>query len=129
MDKKYNLKSNQYDATSGDGTENAEHIFDMIDRANMCLSNIQDNNDLCINMFKLKKDKIADEDELDALQLLCQEGITIEEQSIELKDKLATFEEKINQKTKVKESEVEEVLKQILILELHSKSIVEKIFH
>ena len=98
---------------AADGTENSEHVFDMIERFEMTYGKIQ-------------KDSF-DEDELDAMQLMCQDCIDIEAKANELINDIEILKERINKKIKVKESEVEELLKQILILELHSKEIVEKI--
>ena len=82
--KKYVLKSDNLEQEkSADGTENSEHVFDMIDRAEMCLSNIQDNTDLCMNIYKLSKQTLS-EDEIDAMQLLCEENISIEQSAGEI---------------------------------------------
>lgn len=126
MEKKYVLKQENINSLSADGTENSEHIFDMIDRAEMCLNNIQDNTDLCMNVFKLSTSKV-DEDESDAMQLMCEDCIEIERQAGEITDKIQIIKSKIDKHLKVKEMDVEELLKQILILELHSKQIAEKI--
>lgn len=124
--KKYVLKSDNLEQEkSADGTENSEHVFDMIDRAEMCLSNIQDNTDLCMNIYKLSKQTLS-EDEIDAMQLLCEENISIEESAGEIASQLEIVKGNIDKHLKVTESKVEEILKQILILELHSKEIAEK---
>lgn len=124
--KKYVLKMDKGESVkSADGTENSEHIFDMIDRAQMCLSNIQDNTDLCMNVYQLGKNSL-DEDEIDALQLLCEEVISIEGQAGEIAQEIEIIKEKIDKHLKVSEGQIEELLKNILILELHSKEIMEK---
>ena len=124
--KKYVLKSDNLEQEkSADGTENSEHVFDMIDRAEMCLSNIQDNTDLCMNIYKLSKQTLS-EDEIDAMQLLCEENISIEQSAGEIAMQLEIVKGNIDKHLKVTESKVEEILKQILILELHSKEIAEK---
>lgn len=125
--KKYVLKTEgEKQEKSADGTENAEHIIDMIDRAKMCLNNIQDNTDLAVNVFKLKKQQI-DEDELDAIQLMCQEMIDIEQQSNDIFQEIEEIENLINNKMNIKEFMVEEILKKVLVLEFHSQEIVDKL--
>lgn len=125
--KKYILKDeNLKIEKSADGTENAEHIFDMIERAEMCLNNIQDNTDLCMKIFNLKKESLSDEDEIDALQLVCEDCIAIESQASAVMENIAIIKGKIDKHIKVSEGQVEQKLKEILILELHSKDIVEK---
>ena len=125
MEKKYKLKEENSYTKSADGTENFEHILDMIERAEVCIDNIRDNTDLCVNLFNLKKNK-SDDDELDAFQLLCQDCITIEQQAVEISQEIELLNNKIDKHLKVSESVVEEILKNILILELHSKEIMEK---
>lgn len=125
--KKYVLKTEvEKQEKSADGTENAEHIIDMIDRAKMCLNNIQDNTDLAVNVFKLEKQQI-DEDELDAIQLMCQEMIDIEQQSNDIFQEIEEIENLINNKMNIKEFMVEEILKKVLVLEFHSQEIVDKL--
>ena len=127
--KKYVLKSSILESAkvSADGTENSEHIFDMIERAELCFGNIQDNVDLCMDIFKLNKDNIQDEDEIDALQLMCEDCITIENEATSVIESIEIIKGKIEKHLKVKEYEVEEFLKAILLLELKSKDIVDKI--
>jgi len=128
--KKYVLKNKEnIEVKAADGTENSEHIFDMIARAEMTLDNIKDNTDLCINFFKLADTKgEMDNDELDALSLICEEAITLECASKEDEEKINIIKEKLSKNVNVKEGEVEELLKNILINELHSKEIVDKVF-
>lgn len=125
MEQKYQIKNQE---KSADGTENSEHIFDMIERAEMCINNIQDNTDLCMNIFKLKKED-CDEDEADALQLLCEDSIAIEQETIGICDEVEIVKNKIKKHIKIGENSVEEILKRVLILELKSKNIVEKILN
>ncbi len=121
--KKYVLKNQKEIEKSADGTENAEHIFDMIERAELCYGNIQDNTDLCVNLFKIKK---VDEDESDALQLLCEDCIIYEKRAGELMGEIDFYKDKISHGDSVKEEIIEEILKEILIIELHSKDVMEK---
>lgn len=121
--KKYVLKNQKEIAKSADGTENAEHIFDMIERAELCYGNIQDNTDLCVNLFKIKE---VDCDESDALQLLCEDCIVYEKRAGELMGEIDFYKEKISNGDAVKEDKIQEILKEILIIELHSKNITEK---
>lgn len=123
--KKYILKTdNDQIQKSADGTENSEHVFDMLARAEMCLSNIQDNTDLCMSMYKLNQN--GDEDEKDALQLFCEDCIEIECQAGQIGEEIEMLKYKIDKHLKIDLAKVEQLLKDILILELRSKEIVEK---
>ena len=125
--KKYVLKKDVDNTVKpADGTENGEHIFDMIDRAKMCFGNIQDNTDLAAQIFKLNKNNL-DEDELDALQLLCEDAIAIEKEGERVMGELSIDCDKIDKHIKVSEGKIEEYLKAILLLEMSSKNIIEKI--
>ncbi len=124
--KKYVLKKDVEGVVkSADGTENGEHIFDMIERAELCYANIQDNTDLCVSLFKMKKD--IDEDENDAMQLLCEDCIVFERRAGELMGEIDFYKDKIARGESVSEGKIEEILKEILVIELHSKDTMEKL--
>ena len=123
--KKYVLKNQKEIVKSADGTENAEHIFDMIERAELCYGNIQDNTDLCVSLFKLKKGQ--DEDERDAMQLLCEDCIVFEKRAGELMGEIDFYKQKIENGEGANEGKIEEILKEILVIELHSKNTMEKL--
>lgn len=124
--KKYIRKKEDSVVESFDGTENKEHIFDMIDRTEMCIENIQNNTDICMSVFKIEQARV-DEDEGDALQLLCQDCIEIEAESCEVLDEIEIIKEKIDKHLGVSEAKVEDLLKKALILDLRSEQLVEKI--
>ena len=52
MDKKLIKKQSEF---SADGTENSEHILDLRQQIDMFYSNIKDNTDLAVELYKLKK--------------------------------------------------------------------------
>ena len=122
--KRYVLKETA--EVSQDGTENKEHVFDMLHRAEMCVDNIQSNTDVCMSIFKLEQGKF-DEDEEDALQLLCQDCIDVEAESCLIVDEIEIIKDKIEKHLAVSEAKVEELLKQVLLLEFKSENLVEKI--
>ena len=68
-EKKYVLKtqSEKFD----DGTNNDEHVLDIIKEIEMLYSNIQDNNDIGMKLFKLKEQADVDKDILDAIEIGC----------------------------------------------------------
>lgn len=122
--KKYALKKDV--EKSADGTENGEHVFDMLHRAEMCIENIQSNTDVCMGIFKLEESRL-EEDEADAVQLLCQDCIEVEAESCEVVQEIEIIKEKLEKHLSVSEAKVEELLKKVLILDLRSQQLVEKI--
>ena len=112
MDKKLIKKQSEF---SADGTENSEHILDLRQQIDMFYSNIKDNTDLAVELYKLKKAGGEGEDLLDAAQVVCESIIKIEKLAAELNslqnqigadenklkdiyDKMKLFEEKSSKK-------------------------------
>lgn len=112
MEKKMIKKQGEF---SADGTENSEHILDLRQQIDMLYSNIKDNTDLAVELYKLKKAGGEGEDLLDAAQVVCESIIDIEKLAAELNglqnqigadenklkdiyDKMKLFEEKSSKK-------------------------------
>jgi len=119
-EKKYILKNEvqRFD----DGTNNDEHIKDIIKKAEMLYDNIQDNNDICIQIYNDRKNKKVDEDVLDALQIACQNSIEIEKQAGEI---MQAIEKYASQLDRTSQPALETLLNQTIILEKKSKKIME----
>ena len=105
-----------------DGTNNDEHIKDIIKKAEMLYDNIQDNNDICIQIYNDRKNKKVDEDVLDALQIACQNSIEIEKQAGEI---MQAIEKYASQLDRTSQPALETLLNQTIILEKKSKKIME----
>ncbi|MBE7074346.1 MAG: hypothetical protein E7379_04595 [Clostridiales bacterium] len=120
VEKKYILKNEvqRFD----DGTNNDEHIKDIIKKAEMLYDNIQDNNDICIQIYNDRKNKKVDEDVLDALQIACQNSIEIEKQAGEI---MQAIEKYASQLDRTSQPALETLLNQTIILEKKSKKIME----
>ncbi len=91
MNKKFQLKGGAA-SKPADGTENNEHILDIISHAKMKYSNIQDNFDIALKMYKLNKS--GDEDILDAIQLNCENLAVIESEASGLIGEIENYNEK-----------------------------------
>ncbi len=118
MDKKY-TKTKKQEKKSADGTENAEHILDLTHEIDMMYSNIKDNTDICIDLYKFKKSEGNNDDILDATQLVCEKIIELEKTASEFIN-LVKIDAKNEQKLK-------EIHSKMKTLEESSKKLLESI--
>ena len=114
-EKKYVLKtqSEKFD----DGTNNDEHVLDIIKEIEMLYSNIQDNNDIGMQLFKLKEQADVDKDILDAIEIGCENLIQLEKEGYAVLEVVYKHKEKLDKNC-------EEVLRGFLkqMVELAKKS-------
>ncbi len=126
MEKKYQIKGTsekQKNSKSADGTENSEHILDILANAKVLYSNIQDNFDIAATMFKLNK-KESDEDILDALQIECESMAEIENEAGIIIQSMENFQERLEE---INQDNLEVVYQKLQELETKSKTILERI--
>lgn len=100
MEKKIVSKSKKVDDVNADGVDNSEHILDLIKEIDLLYGNIKDNTDVCIEIYKFKKEDNTDEDILDAVQISCEKIIEIEKMASELNKYQSTIDEKDEDKLK-----------------------------
>lgn len=114
-EKKYVLKAQteKFD----DGTNNDEHVLDIIKEIEMLYSNIQDNNDIGMQLFKLKEQANVDKDILDAIGIACENLIQLEKEGYAVLEVVYKHKEKLDKNC-------EEVLRGFLkqMVELAKKS-------
>ena len=77
-----------------DGIDNSEHILDLTREIDLLYGNIKDNTDICIDIFKYKKEEKVEEDILDAIQISCEKIIEIEKLASELNKYQSTIDAK-----------------------------------
>ena len=77
-----------------DGIDNSEHILDLTREIYLLYGNIKDNTDICIDIFKYKKEEKVEEDILDAIQISCEKIIEIEKLASELNKYQSTIDAK-----------------------------------
>ena len=119
--KKYVMKSDN--VSFEDGTNNAEHIRDIISDIEILYSNIQDNNDICMQLYLIKKN--IDEDLADALQLACETLVQIEQDAGDIIEVVNKVKENIDKCDKSQEADFKSLLKQMKELEKKSRKIME----
>lgn len=122
VEKKYKLKSEI--EIFADGTNNQEHIKDIVKQIDLLYCNIQDNNDICMQVFALRKKDQLEEDILDALQIACQNSIEIENQAVKIMEVIKKFEDKFDKNC---QTDLEKFLKQMENYEKKSKKIMESV--
>ena len=121
--KKYVLK--QDENKPADGTLNAEHIRDIIAEIEMSFENIQDNIDICLQVYKVKQAVETDKDTLDAISVACENSIEIEKQAGEIMSIVEQFKQNLGIYDKSGEGDLKILLKQMLGFEKQSKKIME----
>lgn len=80
---------------SHDGTQNREHISDIIEKCEMLFANIQDNTDLAARLFSFVEEKVNDKDILDAVRLDCEDIIQIEKLADNYISQISNYKNKI----------------------------------
>ena len=75
-----------------DGIDNSEHILDLTREIDLLYGNIKDNTDICIDIFKYKKEEKVEEDILGAIQISCEKIIEIEKLASELNKYQSTID-------------------------------------
>lgn len=119
--KKYVMKSDN--VSFEDGTNNAEHIRDIISDIEILYSNIQDNNDICMQLYLIKKN--IDEDLADALQLACETLVQIEQDAGDIIEVVNKAKQHLSKCDKSQEADFKSLLKQMKELEKKSRKIME----
>ncbi len=95
MDKKKIItKQKRVNESNLDGIDNSEHILDLTREIDLLYGNIKDNTDICIDIFKYKKEEKVEEDILDAIQISCEKIIEIEKLASELNKYQSTIDAK-----------------------------------
>lgn len=125
VNKKYILKAEI--EKFEDGSNNDEHIKDIISEIDVLYGNIQDNNDICVQLFKVKQQHDADKDVIDAIQIACEDIIEIEKQASEIMKVVDKLKENLNKIDKNYQKDLENLLKQIKNFEKKSKKIMESV--
>lgn len=126
MEKKYQLKgthAKEKMRKSADGTQNSEHILDIIADSKVLFSNIQDNFDIAVTIFKMNK-KENDEDILDALQLDCERMAELEAEAGEIMQAMEKFEGSLQE---INQANLEIVFEKLKKFEEESKIILERL--
>lgn len=119
--KKYVMKTEK--VSFEDGTDNAEHIRDIISEIEILYNNIQDNNDICMQLYLIKKN--IDEDLADALQLACETLVQIEQDAGDIIEVVNKVKENIDKCDKSQEADFKSLLKQMKDFEKKSRKIME----
>lgn len=122
--KKFVLKSDI--AKFNDGTNNEEHIKDIISEIEISYSNIQDNNDICIQLFKTREENV-DKDLLDALQVACENMIELEKQATEVFNVADEVKKNLSKIDKSSQLDLEKLLKQMNGYEKKSEKIMKSV--
>ena len=123
--KKYQLKSEV--EKFADGSNNDENIKDMLESMEMLFDNIQENNDICIAVFK-EKQKQMDEDVVDALQIVCQDMLEVEKEADEVMAVVKSAQENLSKLGKKSQADLEILLTKLQNIEKKSKKFLERIF-
>ena len=121
--KKYVLKKDE--DKPADGTLNAEHIRDIIDHIEISFENIQDDIDICMQVYKAKQEMDVDRDTLDAISVACENAIEIEKQAGEVMTIVEQFKQNLGIYDKSGEGDLKILLKQMLGYEKQTKKIME----
>lgn len=104
-----------------DGIDNNEHILDIAQGIDVSYTNIKDNTDMSIEIFKLRKKENLDEDMLDALQIACENIIEIEKEASVLNAQLEILGKN--------ERKLQEIYQKIKDLEEISRKMLERILN
>lgn len=121
MAKKYIMKNEKI--AYSDGTSNDEYIRDIISEIEVLFGNIQDNCDLCMQLYNIRKND--DEDLADALQIACENLVAIEKDAGEIISVVDQVKENIKKYNKENQEDFENLLKQMRGYEKKSKKIME----
>ncbi|MBO5395067.1 MAG: hypothetical protein J6A28_04125 [Clostridia bacterium] len=123
--KKYVMK----DSTQkyADGTSNEEYIMDIISQIEVLYSNITDNNDICLQLFKVREAENADEDMVDAIQLACEDAVQIEKDATDIMTVIEKVKENIQHYDKSNQLDFENLLAQMKGMEERSRKIMERV--
>lgn len=123
--KKYALKKDLEKVVySADGIDNKEHILDLLAETELLFNNIQDNVDICINIYKLQKEKNLEEDELDAIQIACENCVELEKSATKIYQEIKEIKES---KTVPNEDDIKRLNNQMKSFENKSKKLLEGI--
>lgn len=123
--KKFALKK---DATkAADGTENEEHIMDIINEIEMLFENIQGNNDIAVAVYNVRKKDEIDEDTLDAIQISCENSIEIEKEAADIYNTILQVKGNIEKYNKANELDFKAMLKAMKELENKSRKSMESV--
>lgn len=125
MEKKFVLKKDI--ETFADGSSNSEHIKDIIGEIKVCYDNIQANNDVCFQMYKLKESASEDQDTLDAISLVCEDAVLLEKEADQIIEVISQAEENIKKYSKENEVDFNNLLLQIQKIEEKSSKLMEKV--
>ena len=121
--KKYVLKTEQ--EKYADGTNNEEHIRDIISQVEISFENIQDNNDVCLQVYKVKQAIDTDKDTLDAISIACENSIEIEKQAGDVLAVVEQVKDNLDKYGKSNEEDLQNLLKQMQKYEKQSRKIME----
>ncbi|MBQ8444711.1 MAG: hypothetical protein IJX25_05110 [Clostridia bacterium] len=118
--KKYILKTEV--EKFSDGSSNEEHIKDILAEMEMLYGNIQDNNDICLQVYKVKQE--ADKDIVDAISIVCDTLIEIEKQAGKIMQVIEKYDGKLDKNCQL---ELESLLKAVKNYEKKSKKLMESV--
>ncbi|MBQ8792651.1 MAG: hypothetical protein IJZ62_03460 [Clostridia bacterium] len=118
--KKYILKTEV--EKFSDGSSNEEHIKDIMAEMEMLYGNIQDNNDICLQVYKVKQE--ADKDIVDAISIVCDTLIEIEKQAGKIMQVIEKYDGKLDKNCQL---ELESLLKAVKNYEKKSKKLMESV--
>lgn len=123
--KKYIMKDSMQ--KYADGTSNEEHIADIISQIEILYDNIQDNNDICLQLYKVKVNDGSDEDTVDAIQIACENAVEIEKEASDIMQVIEKVKESIEKYDKSNEVDFENLLKQMQSFEEKSRKLLESV--
>lgn len=125
MEKKFVLKKDI--ENFADGSSNSEHIKDIISEIKVCFDNIQANNDVCLQMFKIKQAGGEDQDTLDAISLICEDAVALERGANQIIEVIEKAQQNIEKYSKENEFDFNNLLIQIQKIEEKSAKLMEKV--
>ena len=125
MEKKFVLKKDI--ENFADGSSNSEHIKDIISEIKVCFDNIQANNDVCLQMFKIKQAGGEDQDTLDAISLICEDAVALERDANQIIEVIEKAQQNIEKYSKENEFDFNNLLTQIQKIEEKSANLMEKV--
>ncbi len=125
--KKYVCKNKMVLNSNNDGIDNSEHVVDIIQEIEMLYSNIKNNTDIGIELYKFKKQSSNDGDDiLDAMQIACEKIIELEKSASEIYSDFSAIVKQIDRKY---ENSLKEIYQNMQKIEEISRKTMESLLN
>lgn len=125
--KKYVCKNKKVLNSNNDGIDNSEHVVDIIQEIEMLYSNIKNNTDIGIELYKFKKQSSNDGDDiLDAMQIACEKIIELEKSASEIYSDFSAIVKQIDRKY---ENSLKEIYQNMQKIEEISRKTMESLLN